>query len=206
MKTSVVARADEASIWRNIALVPLVDASEQRTNPYHWLGPPRPLEATLSADGLGGVRHARFDNGLTFVETVTEWQPGHTIAFAIENDRSSPMPAPMAAIGGRYFNVLDGRYRLLPLPDGATRRHLESTERVATKFTGYAGWWTDRIMAGLQNYILEIVKTRAERDAVLAGASSVAAPLGRTAARSGDARPVAGPRAWRYPWACRDCC
>lgn len=180
VRTSVVVRADAASIWRNIARVPLIGPSEQRTNPFHWLGLPRPVEATLSADGLGGVRHARFDNGLTFLETVTDWQPGRTIAFAIEIDRSSPMPAPMAAIGGRYFDVLDGRYRLEPLPDGTTRLHLESTERVTTKFNGYAGWWTDRIMANLQQYILEIVKDRAERDTALAGTNlAVAGGAGR---------------------------
>lgn len=165
VRTSVIVRADEASIWRNIARVPLINAAEQRANPWHWLGLPKPLEATLSYDGQGGVRHARFDNGLTFLETVTEWQPGRAIAFAIEIDRTAPMPAPMAAIGGRYFDVIDGKYWLEPLPDGTVRLHLESTERVSTKFNGYAGWWTDRIMTNLQEYILDIVRARAERDA-----------------------------------------
>ena len=40
------------------------------------IGLPRPVEATLTGEGVGAIRHASFESGLVFVETVTEWQDG----------------------------------------------------------------------------------------------------------------------------------
>ena len=50
------------------------------------IGFPRPIEATLSYEGVGGVRHASFERGLMFVETVTDWEPEHRLAFGGEGD------------------------------------------------------------------------------------------------------------------------
>lgn len=163
--TQIVIAADSETVWRNIIRVPVIRPEEQGFSAFHLLGLPKPREATLSHEGVGGIRDATFEGGLTFLETVTEWEHQRGLRFTIEVDRTAPLPAPMGAIGGRYFDVLEGSYRMEPLGDGTILLHLDSRERVSTRFNGYAGLWTDFIMADLQGYILRVIKARCEAEA-----------------------------------------
>jgi hypothetical protein len=149
-------------VWQQIIRVPAIKPVEQSFSPLHLLGLPRPIEATLSYEGVGAVRHASFEQGLVFVETVNEWQDRRSIGFSIERDQDSVPPEPLGAIGGPFFDMLDGRYEIEPIGDGRSVLHLTSTHRLSTRFNWYAGLWTEPIMSELQRYILEIVKARAE--------------------------------------------
>jgi hypothetical protein len=131
----------------------------------HHIGFPRPIEATLSYEGVGGVRHASFERGLLFIETITAWEPQHRLAFSIKAD-SAHIPTTTldehVTIGGSYFDVLDGEYVLEPLSNGDTLLHLTSHQRLSTNFNGYAGLWTDAVMQNLQTSILQVIQHRAE--------------------------------------------
>jgi hypothetical protein len=63
--------ASPSAIWRNIERVPAISPSELQTTWAQRIGFPRPIEATLSFEGVGGVRHASFERGLLFIETIT---------------------------------------------------------------------------------------------------------------------------------------
>ena len=65
-------------------------------------------------------------------------------------------------VGGKFFDVLYGEYRLEPLSNGGTRLHLLSRHRVSTDFNWYAHLWTDAVMSDLQQRILLVVKNRSE--------------------------------------------
>jgi hypothetical protein len=160
--TSVIVYAPPQVVWQQIIRVPAIKPVEQSFSPLHLLGLPKPVEATLSYEGVGAVRHASFERGLLFVETVNEWQNQRSIGFSIKRDEDSQPPEPLGAIGGPYFDMLDGRYEVQPIGDGRTILHLTSTHRLTTRFNWYAGLWTEPIMSELQRYILEIVKARAE--------------------------------------------
>jgi hypothetical protein len=153
-------------VWRHVASVPAIAPAELPWSFSHAIGLPRPIEATLDAQAVGGVRRAIFDRGLVFREEVTDWQPGRTIAFSI-----APEQAPAEAldehvvVGGRYFDVTDGRYVLHDLGDGRTRLELSSTHRLATTLNGYAGLWSRAIMWDLQRVIMDVVARRAEAEA-----------------------------------------
>jgi hypothetical protein len=153
------------TIWQNIERVPAIAPSELSTTWTHRIGFPRPIEATLSHEGVGGVRHASFERGLLFIETITAWEPQRRIAFNIKAD-SAHIPTTTldehVTIGGRYFDVLDGEYTLEPLANGDTMLHLVSHQRLSTDFNGYAGLWTDAVMQNLQNSILEVIQHRCE--------------------------------------------
>jgi hypothetical protein len=117
---------------------------------------------------VGGVRHASFERGLTFIETVTNWEPEQRLAFTIKADTEHIPPTTLdqhVTIGGRYFDVLDGEYRIERLADGDTLLHLESRQRLSTDFNAYAGLWTDAVMNSLQSSILEVVQHRCEQQA-----------------------------------------
>lgn len=150
-------------VWAQVASVPKIDPSELPPSFAHFIGLPRPIAATLSAPAKGGVRMASFERGLVFREEVTDWQPGKTIAFAI---RAEQAPAEAldehVVVGGRYFDVLDGRYTLRAIDPQHTEVTLTSTHRLSTTLNGYAGLWTRAIMWDLQRVILHVVAKRCE--------------------------------------------
>ena len=159
---SVTIEASPDAVWRQIIRVPAIGREEQHGSVLHWIGVPKPVEATLSHEGVGAVRQASFEQGLIFVETVNEWVDRRSIGFSIVRDKSSVPPAPFGEIGGPFFDMLDGRYEIEQLSDSRVILHLTSTHRVTTRFNWYAGLWTEPIMSELQRYILAIVKARSQ--------------------------------------------
>src|SRR6185436_9226852 len=100
---------------------------EHGTSWVNRIGFPRPIEARLYGEGVGAVRHATFERGVLFIETITAWDEGSRLAFTIRADTTNIPPTTLdqhVTIGGRYFDVLDGEYRLEELPAGGTRIHL----------------------------------------------------------------------------------
>ncbi len=167
VSSEICIHASPSTIWQNIERVPPISPAELRTTWTHRIGFPRPVEATLSYEGVGGVRHASFERGLMFVETVTTWEPNQRLAFGIKADTAHIPSTTLdehVTIGGRYFDVLDGEYRLEPLSNGETLLHLTSHQRLSTDFNGYAGLWSDAVMQTLQTSILEVIQHRCEHD------------------------------------------
>lgn len=168
VRTQIDIAADPDVTWRNVTRVPAIQPAEHRFSILHVLGLPRPRQAVLSHEGVGGVRDAQFEQGLRFVEEVTHWDDRRDLRFTIEVDRSRTLSPLMTAIDG-HFRVLEGHYSIEPLGEGRVRLHLVSSERLDTRFNGYAGLWTDGVMRHLQTYILRIIKERCEAQASAAG-------------------------------------
>jgi hypothetical protein len=160
--------ASPARVWREIRSVPRISEEEHSDSWMHRMGFPRPVEAVLEGEGVGSVRIARFERGLVFVERVTEWDEPRRLAFTIRADSKNIPPSTLdehVTIGGPYFDVLDGVYRIEVREDGTSRLHLSSRQRLSTQFNWYASLWTGGVMSELQTYILRIVKRRAESGA-----------------------------------------
>lgn len=161
--TSIAIDAAAAAVWRQIVRVPAIGESEQPGSLFHRIGIPRPVEATLSHEGVGGVRRARFDSGIEFDETVTEWTEGRGFAFDIrvEPDSIGATLDRHVRVGGEYFDVLEGRFRIEPAERGVVL-HLTSRHRLNTRFNAYAGLWTDAIMRDIHRTVCAVVKRRSE--------------------------------------------
>lgn len=164
IEDSIQINASPADVWREIAGVRAIPREEV---PFKWiylLDFPRPIAATLDREGVGAQRHATFETNVSFFETVTEWEPEHSIAFAIKAD---PDFIPHTAfdqhiiVGGRFYDVLDGRYVIRPEGNGC-QLVLTSTHRLSTRFNAYAGWWSRWVMNQVQSSILTVIKKRAE--------------------------------------------
>jgi hypothetical protein len=165
--TSIDIAAPPSTVWPLIASVDSIRPEEQRLALYLALGFPKPISATLSRPGVGGIRSARFEHGLTFMETVTEWVPDRRLAFTIDANTDSVPAAALDAhvtVGGPHFDVMTGTYELHPIAGGrGTRLVLRSTHRLSTRVNPYATWWVERVMASIQRHISEVHKARAER-------------------------------------------
>lgn len=160
-------QAKPESVWREIASVPEIREDEQPWSWVHALGFPRPIAAVLKGEGVGALRVATFEREVSFFERVTEWQPGRTLAFEIDAD---PQFVPANAfdehviVGGRFYDVLDGRYRIEDHGGDHVTLHLSSRHRLNTHLGRYASWWSERIMSEIQGNILEVIRRRAEED------------------------------------------
>lgn len=156
-------RADEATVWNQIIRVPAIRPEEYETTFIHHIGFPRPIEATLSHEGVGGVRLASFERGVLFRETVTEWTPLRRLSFTIAADSIPTKTLDQhVTVGGEYFDVLDGTYEIVPIAPGEVELRLWSTHRLSTHFNAYASLWTDFVMRQIQGNILQVVRDRAE--------------------------------------------
>jgi hypothetical protein len=165
VESTIDIAAPPAVVWRNIERVPRIHPEELAPSWSRRIGFPRPVEATLSFEGVGGVRHASFEGGILFVETIDVWEPLHRLAFSIRAQTDQIPRTTLdehVTIGGPYFDVLRGEYALEPLPNGSTRLHLLSQHRVSTDFNWYARLWTDAVMADIQRTILHVIQKRCE--------------------------------------------
>lgn len=162
--TQIEVKAGPQTVWRNITRVSPITPAEHRFSFFYLAGLPRPMQATLTYNGVGGVRRGQWENGLAFSETITQWSPGqsYTMQMQVDTRRVGPSPLPLKEIGGQYFDVIQGKYAIQPVDKNKVILHFTSTHRLTTHFNFYGGLWTDFFMRDVQNYILQIVKARAE--------------------------------------------
>jgi hypothetical protein len=165
VENSIDIHADAATVWRNIERVPAIQKSELQSSWSTRIGFPDPVEATLSYEGVGGVRHATFERGVLFIENVDVWEPQKRLAFSIHAQNADIPKTTLdehVTVGGEFFDVLRGEYDIEQLPSGVVRLHLSSEHRVSTDFNWYAHLWTDAVMADLQQRILHVIQKRCE--------------------------------------------
>jgi len=163
VETSIPIATSSEKIWPEIIRVRKI--TEPITGVFYKMGFPKPIEATLSHEGIGGVREARFDKNLVFIETITEWVDHEMLSFAIEAD---PAHTPLTTldehvtVGGEYFDVLQGTYRIEKINDTSSILHLSSRFRVSTHFNFYASVWARFLMQDIQTSILKVLQMRCE--------------------------------------------
>lgn len=161
--TEIEIAAPREIVWSEIIRVRRITPAENSHGLFYKLGFPKPIEATLSHEGKGGVRHASFEKGLLFIETVTEWEAQRLLSFRIQADAHMTKIDPHVVVGGQYFDVLQGTYEIAPSPrPGTVTLRLWSRFRLNTHFNGYAGFLGDSLMRDIQNSILHVVKRRCE--------------------------------------------
>lgn len=159
--------ATREEVWERIASVPAISPEELSWSWVHALGFPKPIAAVLEGEGVGAVRIATFEREVSFFERVAEWEPGRSIGFSIDAD---PQFVPANAfdqhviVGGRFYDVLDGRYEIGERDGGGVVLHLSSRHRLNTHLGRYASWWSGKIMDEIQGNILEVIKKRAEAE------------------------------------------
>ncbi|MDO7847807.1 hypothetical protein Q5H92_15685 [Hymenobacter sp. M29] len=176
IENTVIINAPPAVVWQHIIRVAPIQAHDLGHSLIDDIGFPRPVEATLTHEGVGGVRHATFERGVEFIETVDDWQPLRRLSFSIVPNTATIPPTTFdehVIVGGRFFDVLRGTYELQPAGPGRTRLVLHSEQRLSTHLNWYAGLWTGYVMSEIQGRILAVLQRRCE--AAGATAAAVAA-------------------------------
>jgi hypothetical protein len=163
--TTIEINSNDKTVWANITRVKPISEAENNNSLFQFMGFPRPLEAELDTIAVGGIRKAIFARGLFFTETVTQMQPNKILAFNIVADPKSIPPKALdehVMVGGKYFDVLEGKYEIEKISDTLILLHLTSQFRLSTRFNFYSGLWSKLIMRDIQKNIMEIIKERSE--------------------------------------------
>ncbi len=164
VNTSILVNASSEVVWSQITRIP--EITEPQESFFYKMGFPKPVEATLSYEGVGGIREAKFEKGLMFLETITDWEQEKKLTFKI---RSEPANTPLTTldshvvVGGRYFDTLIGQYEIEKISNTQVRLHLFSRYRLSTRFNFYAEIWSDFLMRDIQENILRVIRSRAEK-------------------------------------------
>ncbi len=167
VQTAIEIAAPVERVWANVVNVP--EIREEQDGFFLTLGFPRPIDAHLADQRVGGVRTARFEGGLLFTEVVTQIAAPHLLEFTIHADpNSTPLTTldPHVSPGGDYFDVLVGRFEIEPTASGS-RIVLTSQHRLSTRFNWYAALWSRELMREIQVNILNVIRARAEAPALL---------------------------------------
>lgn len=164
-QTVITINSSDRIVWEHITRVSEISEEENKLSLFQFMGFPRPIEALLDTVAVGGMRKAIFDRGLFFTETVTEVIPKKVLAFSIKADPHSTPPTALdehVMVGGKYFDIMEGRYEIEKVADGKINLHLTSKFRLSTHFNFYSGLWSKLIMRDIQKNILKIIKERCE--------------------------------------------
>jgi hypothetical protein len=164
VETSILIDSNSEKVWKQIIRIPKI--TEHQEGFFYKMGFPKPVEATLSHEGIGGVRNARFENGLEFLETINLWEENKKIGFEIKADpNNTPLTTldEHVVVGGKYFDALYGEYEIEKISENKINLLLHSKYRLSTRFNFYASYWGDFLMRDIQSNILKVIKERVEK-------------------------------------------
>lgn len=164
--TAIEINSDAKTIWDNVTSVKAINPEEDNSKLTDWLGFPKPVKAELDTSAVGGYRKAIFQKGLIFHETVTQYDDLKFMEFQIKaNTYEIPSTTldEHILIGGEYFDMLNGTYKLEKIRDNKYNLILYSNFSMKTTFNSYASIWGNWIMKDIQNNILRVIKTRSEK-------------------------------------------
>jgi hypothetical protein len=164
IKNEVVISATPETIWNNIVEVRTIGEHEYNTGLFNLLGIPRPINATIDKNAIGGKRIGNFDGGLRFVETITEYQENKKVAFKIQIDSNTigQKVFDQHVLNGNYFNFVNATYELETIQNGNIKLTLASSYQLTTTINFYGKFWGDLILSDFQDRLLEVIEVRCE--------------------------------------------
>lgn len=160
--TTIEINASPEKIWKNVIAFPQL---KEPTEFIFKTGIAYPINATISGQGVGAVRHCNFSTG-SFVEPITVWDEPNLLKFSVDEQ-----PEPMKELSlydihpnhlHGYWVSKQGQFKLAALPNGHTL--LEGTTWYINKIKPDFYWtiWSDNIVHKIHNRVLEHIKSQAE--------------------------------------------
>lgn len=165
VENSIIIQASPKTVWSQLANVSTIKESELPFSLTQFIGVPRPVEANMSARGVGAVRTSLWEKGVEFKEVITDWVPNQRLAYTFDID---PEVIPDEALdkhvklGGEYFSPLEGEYLITSDDEGNTVLSLKTTLLDNTNFGIYSRVWGEIIFQDFHMTLLKLMKNRSE--------------------------------------------
>lgn len=167
VSTSIEINSTKSNIWENTKNVKNIKPNEIETHFIHIIGIPKPINGELDIEAIGGNRQITWEKGIKFVEKITDWKEGNSFSYDIDVDPNSIPPTTLdehVMIGGKYFDVLKGSYKIDSIQNNKYKLTLNCTYRVTTNLNYYSKLWADFILDDFNTMILEVIKGRCENN------------------------------------------
>lgn len=161
---SIIVEADADAIWPQLEGMQDIQDGEGRWNlTQDLIGVPRPVGASLDAEGIGAARHADWGY-IRFAERIIEWDKGHKIGWDFDFSDSSGWEFTDRHLvpGNGYYDVVDGGYTLKDMGDGRTEVTLHTRYWMQTPVNLYARAWGELFLGDISNNLLTTIKQRSE--------------------------------------------
>jgi len=174
--------APPSVVWGLINNATAIRPDEMRDGLAYRIGLPYPVEAVTRQTAAGRVRKLRWGGGVAFDEPITAWEENRSIAWTYAFAPDSFPPGTLdehVVIGGRYFDLVDTSYRLVP-EHGGTRLEIAVDYRVSTHFNWYAAAVGRLLVDDAARTILRFYQRRAE-----AGGNAVLRPTAQAPSPGG---------------------
>ena len=160
--TAIDINAAPEAVWQNVVEFP------QLEEPTEWVfktGIAYPINAKISGEGVGAIRHCNFSTG-SFVEPITTWDKPNLLQFNVDEQ-----PEPMKELSlydihpnhlHGYWVSKKGQFKLIKLENGHTR--LEGTTWYVNKIKPDIYWtlWSDFIVHKIHERVLHHIKFQTE--------------------------------------------
>jgi hypothetical protein len=162
--SSVIINATPDIVWDEITIFSEIPADQQRVSLFRLIGLPRPIRAEMDCLEVGCARRGYWEDGLAFDASVVEIEEDrfYRVLLTADTSRVESDTAPLKAIGGSAFNMIDDAYEIETLQDGSVRLHLYSTYSTASHLNFYVTSVLDFVISDIQRYILGWERERAE--------------------------------------------
>lgn len=165
--TSVVIDAPVNTVWKSLVEVRGIQPNELGwTFTQDFAGVPKPLDAQLTGNGKGAVRHVAWERGIRFEEKITSWQKGRFLAWNFDFWPGS-IPKEIEGnvrINSPYLKILNGSYTLAPLSANRTRVALQTRYWIKTGLNPYCTFWGLIFVNDFHSNVLHVIGERAERN------------------------------------------
>lgn len=168
LTNEILIDAPVALVFERIKSIPDIRPDEIGTRLSHFLGVRKPTAAIWENRPQGARRHSYWGDEIHFIENITRIETNKRIAWNFEFPEgwaAKGIEDPHVRVGGRYFDVLSGAYRLQPV-GSKTRLTLTTYTFDNSGLGAYAEFWHRFFFTDFHEVILDLVKHRAEADAV----------------------------------------
>ncbi len=165
VENKITIAASPDVVWAQLGQVSYIAPEELDISLTSLIGVPKPIKASMNANGVGAVRTSEWEKGVIFKEVITAWQPNQKMTYKFDID---PDAIPDNALdkhvklGGEYFSPLHGGYTLSQDGAGDTVLTLKTTLADNTNFGIYSRIWGELIFRDFHNSLLKLMKSRAE--------------------------------------------
>jgi hypothetical protein len=156
------------AIWKQIHNANDIRPDEINHGWMYRIGVPLPISGVTERTPNGLERKITMGKGIQFKQVVTDWTENRFVRWKYRfTDQSFPAGAldDHVRIGGKYFDLIDTSYSLVPLNERTTQLTISMTYRVSTDFNWYADPIARLLIGNFEDVILDFYRNRAVKAA-----------------------------------------